>query len=78
MKKTYVKVVAETDERGKKTPHTIVWEENAFNIDKVVDCKDCASMKVGGFGQRYTIKIGNNQTYLFFEDNKWFVEEKKR
>jgi hypothetical protein len=33
-------------------------------------------MKVGGVGERYTVRIKGKETYLFFENNKWFVEEK--
>lgn len=76
MNKKYVKVFLEIDENGKKTPKTIVYNDQKFEIDKVLDVKRCASMKVGGVGERYTILINNKQTYMFFENNKWFVEEK--
>ena len=33
-------------------------------------------MKVGGVGERYKVRINGNETYIYFEDNKWFVEEK--
>lgn len=76
MQKKYVKVFLEIDENGKKTPKTIVYNDQKFEIDKVLDIRRCASMKVGGVGERYTISINNKQTYIFFENNKWFVEEK--
>lgn len=76
MEKRYVKVLAEIDENGKKTPKAITFDDRIFEIDRVVDIKNCASMKVGGVGERYTIKINNHTTYLFFENNKWFVEAK--
>ena len=31
---------------------------------------------MGGSGIRYTCRIGRNQTYLFLDDNRWFVEKK--
>ena len=31
--------------------------------------------QVGGDGICYTVRIGNNVTYLFYEDPRWFVEE---
>ena len=77
MKKTFVKVFLEIDENGKKTPKTIVFDDKEFNIDRVMDCKNCVSMKVGGVGERYTIRIKDNITYLFYENGKWFVEEKR-
>ena len=33
-----------------------------------------ASLKAGGCGIRYTIRIGARDTYLFDEDGRWFVE----
>ena len=76
MKKKYVKVMLEVDEDGSKKSTAIVYNDQTFQIDRVIDVKKCVSMKVGGIGERYTIRIGNNTTYVFFENNKWFVEEK--
>jgi len=76
MNKKYVKVILEIDENGKKTPRTIIYNDQKFDVEKVTDIRRCASMKVGGVGERYTIVINNQQTYIFFENNKWFVEEK--
>ena len=77
MKKTYVKVVAEIDENGKKTPKSITFKDTTYEIDRVLDMKHCASMKVGGVGERYTIRINGSITYVFCELGKWFVEEKE-
>jgi len=76
MNKKYVKVIAEIDESGKKTPKIIIFDDREFIIDRVIDMKKCASMKVGGVGERYKVRINNHETYLFFEKDKWFVEEK--
>ena len=76
MKKTYVKVLAEIDENGKKTPKIVVFKDKAYDIDRVIDMKPCVSMKVGGVGERYTIRINGKETYIFYEQGKWFVEEK--
>ena len=74
MNKKYVKVILEMDENGKKTPRTIVYNDQKFNIDKVLEIKRCPSMKVGGVGERYTIVIDNKQTYIFFENNKLYFK----
>jgi len=76
MGKKFVKVILEIDEDGKKTPKTIIYNDEKFEIDRVVDMKKCPSMKVGGIGERYTVRIKGKETYIFFENNKWFVEEK--
>ena len=76
MKKTYVKVIVEIDENGNKNPKSITYHDKIYQIDRVLDMKPAVSMKVGGIGERYTIRINNQQTYLYYENNKWFVEEK--
>ena len=76
MGKKFVKVILEIDENGIKTPKTIIYNDEKFEIDRVLDIKKCPSMKVGGIGERYTVRIKGKETYIFFENNKWFVEEK--
>lgn len=76
MKKTYVKVFVEINEDGKKTPTALIYNDIKYDIDKVLEIKKCPSMKVGGIGERYSIRIGNNVTNIFFEKDRWFVEEK--
>ena len=45
-----------------------------YDIDEVKDKCRAASLKAGGCGLRYTIRIGARDTYLFDEDGRWFVE----
>lgn len=78
MNKKYVKVSVDIDEDGRKKPRTIIYNEKVFEIDKVLGVKNCASFKVGGIGERYTVRINGRETYLFFENGRWFVEEKDR
>ena len=76
MKKKFVDVYVYVDESGGKHPKVLVHNDKKYNIDKVIDIKNCASFKAGGIGERYTIRIGHNITYLYFEKDRWFVEEK--
>ena len=76
MRKKYVKVILEMDENGRKTPKIIIYNDQKFEVDKVLDVRNSASMKVGGVGERYKVRIQGKETYIFFEHNKWFVEEK--
>ena len=78
MSKKFVRVIADIDEVGKKTPKVLVFNDTKYEIDKVVEVKNCASFKAGGFGERYTIRIGLNTTYLYYEGGRWFVEEKEK
>ena len=56
-----------------------------FEIDRVLDIRQAAAMKAGGQGDRYTVRIGGKQSYLFFERStsltgnnigRWFVERR--
>ena len=44
----------------------------------MIDIRNAASLKVGGNGIRYTVRILGKQTYIFYDNNecKWFVEAK--
>ena len=76
-RKRYVEVVARFDEDGSITPLSITLEDGrTFEIDQILDHRHAASLKVGGTGMRYLIRIGNATTYLFHEDPRWYVEEK--
>lgn len=84
--KVYVGVQADFREDGVMLPREIVWEDGRrFQIDRVTDIRQAASMKAGGQGDRYTIMVSGHQCYLFFERNsavagnnigRWFVERK--
>ncbi|RPF47696.1 hypothetical protein EDD70_0495 [Hydrogenoanaerobacterium saccharovorans] len=78
MKRTYVDVTAKFDSSGNVTPLEIQWVDGRkFEVDRVLDVRPAASLKVGGQGIRYTCRILGHETYLFFEDNtRWFVEAK--
>ena len=76
-RKHYVQVLARTDEDGFITPVSITWDDGrTFDIDRVLDRRQAASLKVGGTGLRYLVRIGHATTYLFYENPRWFVEEK--
>ena len=75
--KVYVDVVAHFDTDGNLTPTQITWEDGkVYDIGKVTDVRQAASLKAGGCGIRYTCQIGKTQTYLFLEEKRWFVERR--
>ena len=76
-RKHYVEVLARIDEEGAVTPVSVTWDDGrTFEIDRVLDVRQAASLKVGGTGMRYLVRIGQTTTYLFYENPRWFVEEK--
>lgn len=75
-KKKFVSVMVSIDEVGNKKPRLISYNDKEYIIDRVIAVKSCASFKVGGIGERYTVRILGKETYLFYEMGRWFVEEK--
>ena len=68
-KKRYVDVVALHREDGSVRPLSIVWEDGRrFKVERILDTRRAASLKVGGTGMRYLVRIQNKDTFLFFED----------
>ena len=75
--KRYVEVVSRTDAGGNVTPLAVVWADGVrYDIDRVLDRRQACSLKTGGTGMRYTIRVGGKSTYLFYEGPRWFVEAK--
>ncbi|MDD2220540.1 MAG: hypothetical protein PHN35_01100 [Clostridia bacterium] len=75
--KVYVAVKACFETDGQLKPYAVIWEDgHEFLIDRVLGVCRAASLKAGGAGIRYTVRIGSRETYLFLEENRWFVERK--
>jgi hypothetical protein len=80
--KVYVAVFEVRSKSGKIKPLAVIWEDGKrFKIDEVLDVRPAASLKAGGAGLRYKIRLGDRETYLFLEEDKtgdkWFVERKE-
>ena len=84
--KVYVSVKVDFRTDGIMLPRKITWEDGReYEIDRVTDIRQAAAMRAGGQGDRYTVRIGGQQSYLFFERSpnqtgscigRWFVERK--
>lgn len=75
MRKAFVDVIVLFDKEGAMTPLTVIWEDGRkFEIDRVLDIRRAASLKAGGQGIRYLCRINGRNTYLFYEEPRWFVE----
>ena len=76
--KTYVSVEVLFDDARQRIPRAVQWEDGrVFTIDKVLDVRPAASLKAGGQGVRYTCRIRDRETYLFYENPRWFVERRR-
>ena len=77
LRKVFVEVIARFDIDGKMSPVSLIWEDGReFGIDRVLDVRRAASLKVGGQGTRYTCIVGGKEVYMFFEVDRWFMEGK--
>ncbi len=75
--KEYVNVTVKFKKDGSMIPVNIEWENGKiYTVDRILDIRNAASLKAGGCGVRYLCKIMGMQTYIFFEEDKWFVERK--
>lgn len=83
MRKVYVRVLAEYDKEGNIFPRSMTWETDEgdsedFEIDRVLAVEPRASLKAGGQGMRYKVKIRGRERYLWLEEDlgktRWFVE----
>lgn len=73
--KCYVEVIADHDVDGRVEPLAVVWEDGrVFGIDRVVEQRYAASMKVGGHGLRYTVVMGGRERFIWHDDAGWYVE----
>ena len=73
--KVFVGVTARFEPDGKIIPLSVLWEDGrTFEIDKILDVRRAASLKAGGAGIRYTVRIGRRETFLFLEEGRWFVQ----
>ncbi|MDD3186833.1 MAG: hypothetical protein PHD70_14340 [Anaerostipes sp.] len=77
MTKVYVDVTVKMTKDGLMRPVELLWEDGQkYTIDQVKKVERCASRKAGGVGIRYTCIVEGQESHLFFEVDKWFVERK--
>ena len=79
--KVYVDVNEDRLKDGKVLPLSFKWEDgNRYEIDRILDIRPAASLKAGGAGLRYTVRVKHKETYMFLEEyggvTKWFMERK--
>ena len=73
--KVYVDVIARFGADGGLYPLEIIWEDGRrYTIDRITEIMRASSMKAGGSGIRYGCIIYNHRTYVFLEEDRWFVE----
>jgi hypothetical protein len=75
--KVYVDVLEDRLKDGTILPREITWEDGmTYAIDQILDKRKAASLKCGGAGLRYKVRIGETVTYMWLEEDKWFVKRR--
>jgi hypothetical protein len=77
----YVEVNKDRQRNGQLVPLSFVWEDGTrYEIDKVLDIRPAASLKAGGAGIRYTVKVRNKEICMYLEEERgaarWFMERR--
>lgn len=76
--KLYVKVEAVFYPDGRLRPIAFWWENGRrYYIDRVIDVCRATSLKAGGMGIRYACNVLGKQIYLFYEEDRWFMERRE-
>lgn len=74
--KRYVAVEVRFEEDGRLRPLSIHFDpEQVYQIDAIKDVSRRAA-EVGGVGDRYLCVIDGQESKLWFEKGRWFVEAK--
>lgn len=77
-RKQYVEVLATHHIDGSVQPRTIIMAGGPkFEIDEVKSVARTTPRHIGTEALRYTIRIKNQETFLFCDDGRWFVEMKE-
>ena len=68
-------------------PERVIWPDGReFPVDAVTDVRPAASLRCGGQGDRYAVRIGARETYLWFERSaelsgavvgRWYAEPRQ-
>ena len=80
----YVGITVDFTPEGLMLPRFLTWADGRrYEIDRIKAVHAAPALKAGGQGDRYTVMIGGQERYLFFEHSadggdrkigRWFVE----
>ena len=77
-RKQYVEVVATHYIDGATQPRMIIMADGpTFQIDQIKRVTRAKTTRTGEVATRYTVLIGNHETYLYEDNGRWFVEIKE-
>ena len=77
--KLYVEVNEDRMPDGTVLPRSFVWEDGVrYEVDRILDVRPAVSLKAGGAGLRYKVRVAGKETFMFLEEAGgvagWFME----
>lgn len=78
--KKYIDVVMLVNKMGDITPLAVIWNDERYEIDKIIRHKpQCHSKNCGGGGQMFAIQINGATRTIYYEymppyKYRWFIE----
>lgn len=74
-----VEVIHSTSTEGVVTPLCIVWDDGRrFPVERVLERRPARSLKHGGQGVRFTVRVGQVVTHLWWDGTYWSVDARVR
>ncbi len=75
MRKVYLTLRCEFDPEGVVRPVEFLWEDGRrFPVDRVLDVRRAVSLKTGGRGIRYTVRVLDREVCLYRDGDRWYLE----
>jgi hypothetical protein len=62
------------DETGRIRPLRIHWHDYTLAVDRLIDIRPGASLKIGCAGTRYTCRVQGRLIYLYNDNELWYME----
>lgn len=53
-------------------------DDQVYVIDRILDVRNAASYGGGGQGIRYTVRVGEQVLYLFYNSQVWWVDKENK
>ena len=75
MDKMFLHLNIQVDPDGVVRPVSFQWQDGLwYEIDRILDVKRAASLKVGGKGIQYTCSVQDKTVLLFRDGDQWYLE----
>jgi hypothetical protein len=71
----YLKAIALVKADGEIVPLSFEMNGREVMIEKVLDIRKAHSLKFGGAGLRFTVRIRDRSMFLYLEEGRWYLQQ---